>query len=251
MKIIKSVGLSIIAAMLASSSAYPHDFVVGGIAYDILENGTLSVTHKQGGKWDASKTVNSELCYKGIVEIPKNVVYKGKRYRVSEIGRNAFYSCNQLTSVVIPEGVQTIREEAFSMNKGLSSLHIPSSVAKLEAGFIFFCLNLSDITVSPQSKYYMSKDNCIYNKNMTQLIFVSPKLRTYTFPKSVTSVVDYACYVSSINKLIIPSTLKYIGGKAFGPESAKVVICKKNLKMLPGSKKQTSNQDLPEWAYGH
>ena len=50
----------------------------------------------------------------GKVVLFKNIVYNGKTYKVTSIEEGAFYGCESLTSIVIPDSVISIGEGAFS-----------------------------------------------------------------------------------------------------------------------------------------
>ena len=50
---------------------------------------------------------------------------------VTSIGNLAFYHCNGLTSLTIPDGVTSIGREAFSACSGLTSLTIPDGVTSI------------------------------------------------------------------------------------------------------------------------
>lgn len=231
--------------VLTTSLSHAYDFIEGGIAYNVLKDGTLSVTFRQE---NLARDMNQKLTYRGDVAIPSTVVHDGKTYKVSEIGKYAFYDSQGLSSLKISEGIKRIQYNGISY-VNIKSLHLPASLTELIPGAIFGCYYLSDITVSSQNRQYLSEGNCIYNKNKTQLRFVSPTLTTYEFPPTVKSVVDYAFNWSQINKIIIPSTLTHIGGKAFSMNNIETVICKKGLKRLKGSEPYNKDLDLPPWAY--
>lgn len=227
-----------------------YDFIENGIAYNILKDGTLSVTHKWPQGWTLTNR-DRNLTYKGEISIPVTVIHNSKKYKVSQIGSYAFYDCEHLNSLTIPEGIHKIEFNAISADFALTSLHIPASVKKLEPGFLWLCPNLKDITVAKNNNHYMSQGNCIYNKKMTELIYVCSSLKAYTFPASVSSVWDHAFFASQIKRLVIPETVKYIGGWAFKGETIGKIICKAKLKKLPGSQNYlvSSGQELPDWAY--
>ena len=76
---------------------------------------------------------NENIClfkYQGDdseVQIPEIVNYKGKDYKVIEIGNCAFYYCQSLTSVTIPDSVTSIGNSAFAYCESLTSITIPNS----------------------------------------------------------------------------------------------------------------------------
>ena len=58
---------------------------------------------------------------------------------MTSIGKQAFYGCESLTSIAIPEGVTTIGESAFYGCKALSEIHIPNSVTSIGSVAFFGC----------------------------------------------------------------------------------------------------------------
>ncbi len=231
--------------LLIQTSTYAYDFMSGGLAYNILKDGTVSVTSKNPKK----KNTFVDGGYSGKIVVPSSVKYKGSTYKVSEIGERAFYHCEKLFSVNLPEGIRKIGDMSLSYCNSLKKIYIPSTVSKIVPGFTFATKNLNIIEVSPKNKYYTSKNNCIYNKQMTRLLLVSPKTRKYTFPSSVKIVDDYAFNCVKMAKLVIPKTLTTIGGRAFYFCDIKKIDNKASLKHLPGSENYNRNLELPYWAY--
>jgi len=88
---------------------------IGDLYYYLNDNnGTASVT------WDK---FGEKTNYQGhaTIDIPGDVNYEGKNYRVTEIGNSAFMSC-QLTSVVISDNIEIIAKDAFNRCTNLSSI---------------------------------------------------------------------------------------------------------------------------------
>lgn len=96
--------------ILSTTAVNAHDFKVDDIYYNFINKdaGTVEVTFKGGNH---SRSSNR---YKGDVVIPERVVYKGATYAVKCIGDWAFYDCDKLTNVTLPDGIVIIGQSAFS-----------------------------------------------------------------------------------------------------------------------------------------
>ena len=68
----------------------------------------------------------------GEVIIPASFFYQGIVYRMTRIGRDAFYGCTGLTSVVIPNSVTSIGEKAFWGCKSLTSITLPAHITNID-----------------------------------------------------------------------------------------------------------------------
>lgn len=81
--------------------------------------------------------------WKRLLRAPDSL---GGGYSMSEgvkvIGDSAFWGCESLTSINIPNGVTTIGEGAFSGCKSLTSINIPNSVTTIGEGAFWGCINL-------------------------------------------------------------------------------------------------------------
>lgn len=110
---------------------------INGIHYYLNRNNkTAIVTH-----------VHYSNDYEGSVVIPSKVKYQGEEYQVTEIGKDAFANCYNLTSVTIPDGVTTISRYAFSECYSLTTISIPQSVKIIGEGAFSWCEKLTSITL--------------------------------------------------------------------------------------------------------
>ena len=115
-----------------------YDFMIDGIAYNILNTNEAEVTKN-------SRYYNSD--YSGDVVIPSSVTYKGKSYSVTAIDAYAFANCGKLTSITIPTSVTRIEEHAFRSCTGLTSINIPNGVRWIEDGAFIYCGNVTSVTI--------------------------------------------------------------------------------------------------------
>ena len=102
----------------------------GAYAYSLLSNGTVTITEYTGNATETKTPAEIE------------------GHPVTAIGSTAFYLCNNLTSITIPNGVTTIGSNAFLNCYGLHSITIPDSVTTIGSGAFVGCDSLKDVYYS-------------------------------------------------------------------------------------------------------
>ncbi|MGN0474524.1 MAG: leucine-rich repeat protein [Acutalibacteraceae bacterium] len=136
---------------------------------------------------------------------------------VTEIGKYAFFDCKALSSITIPDIVNKIGASAFAHCSSLTSINIPDSVTEIGSGVFYNCGSLTSINISDNNKNYAVKDNALFDKNMTVIIWCAAnKNGTYVVPSSVTKIEEFAfdgC--SSLTSITIPHSVTEIGQYAF------------------------------------
>ena len=105
---------------------------------------------------------------KGVIEFDGNV---------TTIGCSAFYGCDSLTSVTIPDSVTTIGYEAFAWCGSLTSVTIPDSVTSIGAAAFYVCSSLTSVTI-PNSVTTIGGGAFSCCENLTSV----------TIPDSVTTI---------------------------------------------------------------
>ena len=122
---------TLILSVFFSISASAYSVEVDGIYYDI--SGTTATVTSGGVK------------YSGDIVIPEYITYKNSNYSVTSIGNSAFYYCESLTSVTIPNSVTSIGDWAFSGCSGLTSVAIPNSVTSIGDYAFYECSGLTSL----------------------------------------------------------------------------------------------------------
>ena len=129
--------------LLGAASASAHDFEVDGIYYKKNGDGTsVSVTYE-----GVNEIASDRVLYTGAVIIPSEVTCGGTTYSVTKIGSYAFYDCDGLTSVEIPNSVTEIGYSAFKYCSGLTSVVIPNSVTKIGINVFDKCSGLTSVEI--------------------------------------------------------------------------------------------------------
>ena len=91
-------------------------------------------------------------------------------------------------------GMTIIDSTTFRGNTGISTIHIGSDVSNITSGAFRGLMNLRSITVSENNPYYASYSNCLYDKNMTELLCFPAALTGAVIPDSVTEIGENALY---------------------------------------------------------
>ncbi|MCL2168384.1 MAG: leucine-rich repeat domain-containing protein, partial [Lentimicrobiaceae bacterium] len=141
-----------------------------------VESGNPNYSSTDGVLFNKDKTVI--VCYPAGKKESSYLIPNG----VTTIGDHAFSTCRALESITIPNSVTTIGDHAFSTCRALESITIPNSVTTIGDYAFSDCQALESITI----------------------------------PNSVTTIGDAAFYVcSSLTSITIPNGVTTIGDGAF------------------------------------
>ncbi|MDY4789645.1 MAG: leucine-rich repeat protein [Bacteroidales bacterium] len=205
----------------------------------------VAVTHKSSNYYYFRE-------YSDSVSIPDSVLYNGNYYKVNaigylafgdcigltsitlpnsldSIGTKAFVNCTGLTSITIPNSVTLICEAAFESCKGLSSITIPNSVTHISTNAFFNCLHLYSITIPSSvsrigsnafygTPYYNNKpDGLIYINNILYKYKGIMPENTSISVQNGTTIISARAFENydSLISITIPNTVTMIDDRAF------------------------------------
>lgn len=190
-----------------------YDIEVDGIFYNVNETKQeLSVTNsgdKYASKWDYSLE-------KYI--IPEEVYYKGLYYKVTSIDEEAFFDCQNITEIVIPQTVETIGRCAFWRCLGIKKLELKEGLVSIGQYAFEYCRGLKKITL-PESLEVIN-DGAFDDCRSLETIFI---------PKGVLFIdgnVFTKCEsLSSIN--VDKSNKRYLSedGLLYSKDKTKIISC--------------------------
>lgn len=128
--------------------------------------------------------------YKYVPSSLKTVVVTGGK----NIGNDAFRNCNLIKSIILPDSVTNIGDNAF-----------------------YGCSKLAIVTINENNSVYASQDGILYNKEKTQFVYIPNALSgAITIPDGITSI-DSSAFENrrSITSVTLPDSVTSIGDSAF------------------------------------
>ncbi len=156
---------------------------------------------------------------------------------IYSIGDFAFYDCQALISIAIPNSVNRIGDNAFYGCKGLKSIHIPSNLKSISDSAFEFCSGLTDVTI-PNSvtsigafAFYGCKglQSITIPSSVKRIDLYAFKgctgLESVTLPNSIKSIADYAFFCcKGLKSVNLSDGIKSIGEGAFSDCTALTAI---------------------------
>ena len=165
-------------------------------------------------------SVNGALLDKGqttLIQFPAGLASLPTFAGVTSVGVSALAGCVNLTTMVIPDGIQIIGDPVFYNCTNLTSISIPASVTTIGLNAFANCTKLTNIIVDAASLNFSSLNGVLFDKAQTVLIqFPAGLGGGYTVPNTVTSIGDAAFNgCPSLTSVSIGGNVASIGAAAF------------------------------------
>ena len=124
--------------------------------------------------------------------------------KVTEIGDNAFISCDKLKNFKLTENVTIIGSNSFAYCEGLRTI-VLENISKIGRSAFYYCTNLESVKLS---------DNITSIQEST--FFNCKSLNSINLPSGLTAIEDNAFYnCSNLTNIVLPESLETIGSQVF------------------------------------
>ena len=227
----------IFIALIASYYSMCASTRIGDLYYELDENNKTAIVtyqyHISSGNYG----------YLTDVVVPDSVIYSDVKYAVIGIGSYAFYNCQGMSSIELPNTVTTIYDNAFN-TCGFSSIKLPDGLLRIENRAFQSCRSLTSISI-PSSVQYVGSDifkfcwkavNIYYrgsleewckknwSANGASSLYINDELLTYVvIPESITEIKNSAFNYRQIQSVTIHDKVTSIGEHAFAGTSITLI----------------------------
>lgn len=158
---------------------------------------------------------------------------------VKSTGDYAFWSCKALPEITLPDTLETIGKWAFVGCDSLKTIRIPALVSMIGDAAFASCKNLETIETDAENTVFTSVDGVLLN-TATQTLIAYPGNRTsktYAMPQQVQTIGVRAFAGSTLQSVALPEGLAAIGESSFyGCEKLQDAVLPRGLKTIgPGA----------------
>jgi len=222
---------------------------IGGVLFN--KSGSILITCPAGktGSYSISEDV-SKISFSAFEGSKLSAIYISDG-DLRTIGSKAFLSCENLESITIPAGVQSIDNYAFAYDRNLvnveismdsqlsgiyksafygceklASIHIPDAVQEIGEKAFYGCEALSNVSISQNSQLKIVSDYAFEFSGITSLVmppqlieigvkaFYDSDLQSVVLNNAIEGIDDYAfadCGLADTTSVYFPDSLRYIG----------------------------------------
>ncbi len=175
------------------------------IREDAFYNSSLKKISLPASVTEIDPTAFSKLQYLTSFTVsPENPVYSGWENCLL-MGDTLVVALGKITGkMTLPEGVRVIGENAFSSQKGLKAVVLPSTLEEIESGAFYGCENLGDIKI-PEGVTHLGGRAFYGCAAMTEVIL----------PESLEAIGRQTFEATGLTSVYIPAGVKTIEDDAF------------------------------------
>lgn len=205
------------AACIVSAFAFSGCSDETSVNYTMSEDGTYCVLSSVTGKSGLKEYSVPEFCVEsdGALRPATEEDDAGSLIPVKEIGESAFFTCNNLLKLTLPEGLEKIGDLAFAYS-GLSEITIPTTVTEIGASAFGACDLLNQVTI-PDSVTTIGAMAFYACDGLEKVVIGNgiKELGYYVFANSFFTSGGQAFASSSLTEVHLPASLTKIDVTAF------------------------------------
>ena len=156
----------------------------------------------------------------------KNLVNLKISGSLVKIPEHAFDGCN-ISSLILPNSVETISDYAFTNNVGMKSANIGTAVKIIGNNAFSGCTVLADITLGTSLQ-------SIGSEAFMSVGSLATSWKSLIFPESLTSIGNKAFYGSGLTDITIPNKVSTLGESCFAEnKNLQTVFVGRGCQILP------------------
>ena len=160
-----------------------------------------------------------------------SITFDGTHEGTFRIGAEAFYGCEKLDTLELPEGLDVVAKSMFYNCKALTNISIPNTVAEVKKGAFTGCIQLATVTFEAGNE---TLELVLEDGTSSESVFgMLPKLQKVVLPermKKIGKSAFYCCY--QLTEVNIPTTVTEISDYAFTKCPITEVTLSEGLKII-------------------
>jgi len=231
-----AVAFSVVCGDVSTSQQKLNGRTIGecesGVTYEIDEK-SMTFTASGTGTLQRCNPPNAR-------EIKKVVINEGiTKLGYGSLALGAFQDWYSLSSVEIPNSLTAMESNAFR-STSLTSFHVTKALTQFDGSAFWNCTKLTEITVDEENSQFSGEDGILFDKSKRTIVRYPPgkagkkyaipdtvvkiakycfqnclNLEVVTIPTAATTIEMFAFHTTGLIKIIIPASVKTIGGSAF------------------------------------
>lgn len=248
---------------------FPYPYSCTIVENSVSDEGIAEKTMIISGRghlnfWHVCKKQNiSGYNADGFWEITDVVIEEG----TTTLAAFSFEDGSGIRSIRLPESLQVIDTNSFSGCDTLTTIRIPAGVKWINGDPFFDCTGLKSIEVDERNPYYCSKDGCLFDKQMTELLrcpsgytgrYVVPdqvaeignnafatckQLAEILLPDNIYKIgCDSFVFCTSLESIVLPDSLREISATFWGCTSLRSVNIPSGITTIPANMFQSCQQ---------